>query len=599
MMFKSWTNENSSRLPFKAVPILLWVTQFKKLYSQAVFASIKMVPGGLSIINDEKMPSLKYTLREYDLDFLSRIARSWDVEISQKDKSSALTDLLGCMLDEQRFLEKIKLLPETARAALEELQENGGVIALDVFTRKHGEIRTFGAAKREREEPDLHPVSTSEVLWYAGLIGKGFLQREGEVREAVYLPEEFLTISQKHIHAPMRIAPRPAVDQTPRHIRPASSQILDHLTDLLAAQRMGRRLDPQVFQQWKIPELFLTGVLQTGGIIDAKEQPVQEQVKEFLQLSRKSALFEVVNVWIGSGKINDLRMIPGLVFEGNWKNDPQIPRRFLLEILNPLSQGTWYSLSSLVEQVREKQPDFQRFGGDYNSWFIRKEGTDEFLGGFENWNEVEGALLRYLVTGPLHWLGIVDLALTRPDGQVTAFRLTAPGACVLAGTGIPTDFLENEEIEFKQSNILGLHENAPCSLRYQVGRFARLARISGRTSWYQITPETLKTASEQGLSLRQLMQLLEKGQKKPLPLAFRTLVDRWEKHGLEAELRTGLLLKFSTPETCSLFNKHPRSAPMILEQLNPVTLLLQPNSGDAVQRLLAELGILAETEAVV
>ena len=47
--------------------------------------------------------------------------------------------------------------------------------------------------------------------------------------------------------------------------------------------------------------------------------------------------------------------------------------------------------------------------------------------GLARWDEVDGALLRFIITGPLHWLGIVDLA--RParcsPGCLSPFRLGA------------------------------------------------------------------------------------------------------------------------------------------------------------------------------
>ena len=54
---------------------------------------------------------------------------------------------------------------------------------------------------------------------------------------------------------------------------------------------------------------------------------------------------------------------------------------------------------------RSTEPDFQRPTGNYDTWYIRDTTTQEFLKGFEQWDAVEGALLRFLFRGPLHWLG--------------------------------------------------------------------------------------------------------------------------------------------------------------------------------------------------
>ena len=51
------------------------------------------------------------------------------------------------------------------------------------------------------------------------------------------------------------------------------------------------------------------------------------------------------------------------------------------------------------------------------------EASGEYLRGFEHWDEVDGRLIRYIITGPLHWLGVLDLARPEAEQEVTAFRL--------------------------------------------------------------------------------------------------------------------------------------------------------------------------------
>ncbi len=93
--------------------------------------------------------------------------------------------------------------------------------------------------------------------------------------------------------------------------------------------------------------------------------------------------------------------------------------------LSRLPQETWWSLNSFVAGIHEKQPDFQRPGGDYDSWFIQRAGEKNFLRGFDTWEEVDGALIRFLISGPLHWLGWYDLAAPTAGASPTAFRPSA------------------------------------------------------------------------------------------------------------------------------------------------------------------------------
>ena len=92
--------------------------------------------------------------------------------------------------------------------------------------------------------------------------------------------------------------------------------------------------------------------------------------------ARRSPCYISTRPGCSASTFNDLRCLPGLTFEGQWDNHPRQTRLTLLDMLSHLPQDTWWSLNSLVSAIREKMPDFQRPGGDYDSWFIRKEGSD-------------------------------------------------------------------------------------------------------------------------------------------------------------------------------------------------------------------------------
>ena len=158
------------------------------------------------------MPTLKATLAKYDLDFLQRIARGWQIEISERDVESARKDLLAQISDPGVCRKQIERLPAPVRAAWEKLGKHGGRQNWAEFSRLNGEIRAMGPARREREEPDLHPASTSEVLWYSGLIGKAFLKGSGDPVEYAFIPDDWLGL-----FPPREVLPEPAV-------RPAVSQ---------------------------------------------------------------------------------------------------------------------------------------------------------------------------------------------------------------------------------------------------------------------------------------------------------------------------------------------------------------------------------------
>ena len=135
------------------------------------------------------------------------------------------------------------------------------------------------------------------------------------------------------------------------------------------------------------------------------------RVYAFLEQTRPEQRFTLWEAWRVSPEWNDLERIPGLdCSAGDWRNNPLQTREIVLQRLAALQPGAWYSQTDLIAAVKETAPDFQRPTGDYDSWYIRDENTQEFLRGFEHWEQVEGALLRFLFGGPLYWLSAIDLA---------------------------------------------------------------------------------------------------------------------------------------------------------------------------------------------
>lgn len=541
------------------------------------------------------MPGLRATLSKHDLDFLNRTARFWQAEISQHDLSSALEDLCSQMLKVENLRAVVTQLSADALGAWEELLSKHGKIPWAVFSRKYGEIRDFGPARRERENPDLNPASVSEALWYAGLIGKAFLKTESDLVETAYIPDEICHLaSPSKINSPEKLLIRPAINQKPKFIELADASLLDYLTDVLAGMRMGRRIPDEFFAAWKVPNAFMTKILAAAGLIDETGQPIPEALKSFFQASRSDVLLILFQAWMEAKNLNDLKLLPGLVCEGAWENDPRLPRRLLVDILSNLQQKTWWSLSSLITSIKEHSPDFQRSAGDYDSWFIREEGTETYLRGFEHWDEVEGRLLKYLVTGPLHWLGIVNLAQGDEKGNFSAFQLTEKSLLMFSGDSSSFHSDKEAEVEFKENATVIVPLTTSRELRYQVGRFCELSTTAAAKSTYTLTPASLKTASSQNLNILQFIQLLEKHCTKPIPAGFKRLALRWHEHGLEAEIKPAVLLKFTTEEACRQFMDEPKSKRFIAEILNSTTILIHNDTEEGTKRLLSELGILVQ-----
>ncbi len=117
----------------------------------------------------------------------------------------------------------------------------------------------------------------------------------------------------------------------------------------------------------------------------------------------------LIDAWRNSEAFNELRLMPGLVFEGEWENQPLVTRDFLLDLLQGIPDGAWWSVNAFIGGVKKTYADFQRPAGDYNSWFIKRAADGTYLRGFAYWDQVDGALIRFFITDILYWLGMLEL----------------------------------------------------------------------------------------------------------------------------------------------------------------------------------------------
>ncbi len=289
----------------------------------------------------------------------------------------------------------------------------------------------MGAGKRDRERPHLKPSSISEVLFYRGLIARAFFDTDQGPQEFAYIPDDLFEIirhgeHKEHGEKNKKNSVNSVVSEplgrgaTPgekNHIVPFNDHILDDATTLLAALRLGREASPD-------PKLI--SLLHSAGLLK-KNIPQAEAVRKFFEASREDALKTLVEEWQESETFNELRLMSGIVCEGEWKNSALDTRNSLSGFLSTVPSNKWWSLNAFVSAIKETKPDYQRPAGDYDSWFIKRESDGQYLRGFESWDEVDGALIRFFITDILYWLGMVELASPEEGKEIAAFRISGIG----------------------------------------------------------------------------------------------------------------------------------------------------------------------------
>lgn len=548
------------------------------------------------------MPDFFHSLLKQDIGHLRIIAELWGLELASSKVEGALEELCASLLNPDLLAELIDSLPPEADSALVFLVNAGGRLPWTTFIRKYGDIREAGAGKRDREKLYLHPISTTEILYYRGLLARAFFDTEKGPQEFAYLPDDLLKLLTEKNRNPV-VSVNSVADTEPLG-RPASpgergrdiladDSILDDATTLLAALRMGMGLDStsvavapwrHLLASLREQALRLHTLLTSAKLI--KKNSIQaDAVKAFLEASRADALKMLQNAWTESVTFNELRLMPGIICEGEWTNQPLETREFLLNLLDEIPAGKWWSLNAFVRDIKAKYADFQRPAGDYDSWFIKRASDGQYLRGFAHWDEVDGALVRYFITDILHWLGQVDLSVAEGAAEATSFRTSS-----FAGGKV-----ESGKITATSSGRISIPRDAPRVVRYQVSRFCEWEEPKDDVYRYRVTTNSLTKAKEQGLKVEHLLTLLAHHSDAGIPPALVKALKRWEVNGTEARVQTQVILKVSKPEILEEMRKS-KAARFLSEVLSPTIVIVKGGAIQKAMDALTELGLLTEVE---
>ena len=543
------------------------------------------------------MPNLYASLRDQDLGFLNIIASFWGVTIPRRDTETARKALVSEIIDRELVEEMAAALPAPAAAALSELLQSTGRLPWVRLVRQHGDVRQMGRARRDREKPYEDAPSAVEMLYYRGLVARAYMDSPDGMQEYAYIPDDLLPLIPVSEPLLELALGRPAADQDCVQVLAAGDRILDDATTMLAGLRAEADYSRYIL---KACAPFLYELLQAAGLIEETGELDVEVVRVFLEHPRGETLAALARTWITSPGLSDLHLVPTLEAEGAWRNDPLETRRRVLDFIASVPDGAWWSINGFISAIKDRFPEFQRPDGDYDSWFLKDLATGEYQRGAAHWDQVEGALLRFLIVGPLHWLGIVDLASARalkskeppPDGWAMAFRLTRWARHLMKGIPIEKLAEEDQKVHVRSDGRINVPRLAPRAARYLLARFCDWEAPVWDEYRYRPTPSSLVAAAEHGLNVGQLIALLARHTDGIPPNITRSLKN-WQVQGVAARIETFPVLRLPAPEALSAL-RASRAARYLGDTLGPAAVALKPGTEQRVLAVLSELGYLGE-----
>lgn len=548
------------------------------------------------------MPDLEHTYLDHDLALLRAIATQAGIELTAPNARAAAAELAAALRDPETvdlLLAHVIGQPDHSpgeesetgtRSALNVLLRAGGRFAVAPFARRFGEPRPLGPGALSRERPWETPVNAAEALYSNGLIGRAFMDSDAGPQEYFFLPDDLIPNLPPPPEQPTGSIGELIPTMAPDEAHPASSALVDDAVTVLAATQRQPGRAPRADEL--APHLrlaafdFVSALLVDLTLIAPGGKLDRERVKPFLSASRADQLRTLAEAWRDSKSWNDLLHVPSLRAEpGAWHNDPLTARALIIRLCADLPSGEWKRLDSFVAFVREHHADFQRPAGDYDSWYIRDSATGDYLRGFEHWDQVDGALVRYLIAGPMHWLGLTDVS---SDG----FRLT-PILSAFVGRSEWSLPEKQKPIALQPDGTLVVHRAVNRFDRFQAARIGEwLPPKEKETYEYRLSGSSLQAASAQGITAKHVLAFLRRACEQPAPQSVIDAVERWGRNGIEARASRSTILRVGSAELLDLLRRSPKTKHYLGETIGG--LMVEVKNWEKLREGMMELGIVGE-----
>jgi len=400
----------------------------------------------------------------------------------------------------------------------------------------------------------------------------------------------------------------------PDSVRSADTTLVDDLTTILAAiSRHEPDAEVNVFTlittddftaNLLVPAqervIFLLSIALAMNLIRYQDGRLEinradpaRMVSRWLNAPRHEQIRLLAEAWRTTDLYVDLQRVPGLrvnVQAGTTEFYPAAARKQVLGVMAAeLPEENWWLIDDFVRLMYTHHRDFQRPNGDYHGWYIFDQETDQPLSGVENWARVDGALLRFYLQMPLHWLGLVDLAVDHQGRE--AARLNAYGRAFVKNSPFPKPPDTPEKMVIKADGRILAGRRVSRADRYQVARFTSWNGIANGAYRYQIDAEGIAAAGRQGITLDQIESFLRSavGQ---LPEPVAAFLTTWRQGAASAvTIERVTILRTTSEQVLDALWEEPATRRYFGSRLGPTAVIIRAGQTKGLRTALGKRSV--------
>ena len=380
--------------------------------------------------------------------------------------------------------------------------------------------------------------------------------------------------------------------------RPALRQVIDQVEPALNTELVRTEADAPrlLFLRLLLTKLEL--LYERNGAI------VAAPADAYFALPLRERARRCYHLWLETPFWNELNYLPGVVLRpGPGPLDPAHSevvhaRSMVMErIVEQASQapGKWISFSTFIARAKLYVP-YVLFPRQYGARAERySTGSNPYGWDFrlrhgwlthrEGWHQVEGGFIRAILTGPLRWLGMVEI---KEEDRPETFRIISHIG-EITGDEVPPseDVVWGRLVVQPNFELVAL---APVSeaLLVRLDRFAERMRLE-QIAQYRLTKASVTRAVQMGLRAETIQQQLElaAGGSAVIPQNISYSLVEWERQARRIELWPRVtLLEVDDPALLDELFDDDHTRPLFGRRLAPHLAEAKVKHLDALQTLL-------------
>ncbi|HLX56542.1 MAG TPA: helicase-associated domain-containing protein [Ktedonobacteraceae bacterium] len=327
--------------------------------------------------------------------------------------------------------------------------------------------------------------------------------------------------------------------------RPALRQVIEQLEPAMNIEQVRTEADVPRLLFLRLLLMKLGLLYERGGVI------LHAPAEAYFALPLLERARRCYRLWLETSFWNELNYLPGVILRpGPGPVDPAHPevaraRSMVMQRVLQTQPGEWQSFPAFIARAKLYIP-YLLFPRQYGSRAERySTGSNPYDWDFrlrhgwlthrEGWHLVEGGFIRTMLTGPLHWSGLVELP---EKDKSDTFRIVPQISSISNITGQDAPIFD--EVAWGKLVVqpnFELIALAPVSeaLLITLDRFAERTRLE-QIAQYRLTKASVTRAVQMGLRAEMMQRQLEEAAGGAIPQNVSYSLMEWERQARRIEL---------------------------------------------------------------